>query len=253
MVVAAWSVASAVSRIEMVHLAIQPSCSAPFSHTAVLRFALGPCSSMPPDVLALPGPGTASRTPAPPAAIRDRRVAPLAATRRTIPGRELTQHSLAFDFNHALHCSVPLALSPTAAAPYSAKPCKPGLFSAGTTLYNVTRDPAAPTNWCNCLSTLSPSRALQDILDEAVEFAKGPSRDELSDIAFGVGRLVGAFLRRPYISVPGDKLHVEKITLRMNEYGCVRSRRHLVNGACPTVHDLRGGHVVSGTVYNDEA
>jgi hypothetical protein len=29
-----------------------------------------------------------------------------------------------------------------------------------------------------------------------------------------------------------DERHVRKIEKRMEEYGCVRSRRHLVNGMC---------------------
>jgi hypothetical protein len=81
---------------------------------------------------------------------------------------------------------------------------------------------------------MSPSRALRDVVDEAKEFAKEPSIDELSDIAFGVGRLLGALTCAPYRRVPLAGPHIEKVAARMQEHGCVRSRRHLVDGACPS-------------------
>jgi len=81
---------------------------------------------------------------------------------------------------------------------------------------------------------LAPRQALRDLLDELREFVSEPSRDELSDIAFGLGRLLGALSRRVYVPVWGAADHVTKIADRMNTYGCVRSRRHLINDACPS-------------------
>ncbi|WP_216726058.1 hypothetical protein [Hymenobacter siberiensis] len=74
---------------------------------------------------------------------------------------------------------------------------------------------------------LTLSEAYTTLKDEVVEFIESPSRDELSDIAFGIGRLVGALLGRKYVSVPYDGLHVAKCNERMAEYGHFRSRRHL--------------------------
>jgi len=74
---------------------------------------------------------------------------------------------------------------------------------------------------------------MADIISELGEIIAEPSRDELSDIAYGIGRLLGSVVRRSYVRVPGDRRHVAKIQERMVEYGCIRSRRHLVDGACP--------------------
>jgi hypothetical protein len=59
-------------------------------------------------------------------------------------------------------------------------------------------------------------------------------KDELSDIAYGIGRLVAGIFGRNYVRVPGDTLHYEKIAARMAEYGCIRSKRFLVEGRCPS-------------------
>lgn len=87
---------------------------------------------------------------------------------------------------------------------------------------------------CKCLDVLGVWYALKCIIDEVVEFVREPSRDELSDICWGVGRLVGALLGKVYVRVPGDRLHYEKVMSRYEEYGCVRSRRFLVDGSCPS-------------------
>lgn len=87
--------------------------------------------------------------------------------------------------------------------------------------------------FCSCHKKLPPVKALRDIGSEAVEFVRDPSLDELSDIMYGVGRLLGGLTGREYVSVPGDGRHITKIRGRMLEYGCIRSSRHLVNGSCP--------------------
>lgn len=89
--------------------------------------------------------------------------------------------------------------------------------------------------WCPCHGVQNPVEAVRDTLAELVEFIREPSRDELSDIAYGVGRVLGAVVQRPYIRVPGDGLHVAKIEKRMREYGCIRSTRHLKDGRCPNL------------------
>ena len=89
--------------------------------------------------------------------------------------------------------------------------------------------------WCSCHQTLRAPAAIRDILAEAREFLQEPSRDEMSDIMYGIGRLLGSLVNRPYVHVPGDRLHIEKIEKRVQEYGCVRSKRHLVDGKCPGI------------------
>ena len=81
-------------------------------------------------------------------------------------------------------------------------------------------------NWCSCMGVLKPKEALEGILDELKEFIEEPSRDEASDILWGVGRLIGGVLNRPYVKVPGDRLHYEKVVQRMDAHGCVRSKNH---------------------------
>ena len=88
---------------------------------------------------------------------------------------------------------------------------------------------------CKCHDVLSFKSAIRDIADEAIEFIKAPSFDEMSDIVYAINRFVGSIMRKPYVRVViGDGRHVEKIQLRMQEYGCIRSKRHLKNNRCPS-------------------
>jgi len=77
---------------------------------------------------------------------------------------------------------------------------------------------------------------LLDIWDEVLELIEVKTWDEFldewSDVVFGVGRLLGYYWGVQYLSLYGDERHVAKITKRMMEYGCVRSRRHLVDNRC---------------------
>ena len=92
--------------------------------------------------------------------------------------------------------------------------------------------------FCGCVSNESGEgwQRVKDIWDEVVELAEVKSMDEFwdewSDVVFGVGRLLGYFCGVNYIPIYGDERHVKKIEARMEEYGCVRSKRHLVNGMC---------------------
>ena len=88
--------------------------------------------------------------------------------------------------------------------------------------------------WCGCFATLPLREAISTTWDEVVEFVRDPSMDEASDIAFGIGRICGSVTHRPYVHMPGDRLHVEKVQDRMDDYGCIRSRRHLRDGGCPS-------------------
>lgn len=89
--------------------------------------------------------------------------------------------------------------------------------------------------FCGCVSNKEGelSNRLRDIWDEVVEVKDADEfLDEWSDVMWGVGRLIGYFKKVDYVRVWGDEKHVEKIKKRMDEYGCVRSRRHLVDGKC---------------------
>ena len=73
-------------------------------------------------------------------------------------------------------------------------------------------------------------------VDEIKEFIEDPSMDELSDIVYCLNRAVGSLFNKSYVRlIPGDKLHVDKINKRMEEYGCIRSPRHLLDGKCPSL------------------
>lgn len=74
---------------------------------------------------------------------------------------------------------------------------------------------------------LSVKSALSDIWDEVKEFIAEPSQDEASDVAFGIGRLLGAFVGKKYVRFIGDGLHVAKCNQRFAEYGHFRSKRAL--------------------------
>jgi hypothetical protein len=75
------------------------------------------------------------------------------------------------------------------------------------------------------------------VIDETKELftaPRGERADELSDVMYGVGRLVGSVLGREYVRMPFDAAHRKKISERMEAYGCIRSRRWLVAGRCPS-------------------
>jgi hypothetical protein len=106
--------------------------------------------------------------------------------------------------------------------------------------------------FCKCLEPISVRQRLVDIFDELFEFvcaltmvliyivkwAIGSAHgwqvreayddmcDEASDIMFGIGRLFGNLRGMVYVSVPGDKLHVDKINNRIAQTGCCRSMNH---------------------------
>ncbi len=87
--------------------------------------------------------------------------------------------------------------------------------------------------YCRCLQPLRLREALSHLKEETVELWQEPSLDELSDCAFGIGRLVAALFGKVYFRMPLDGRHVHKIQARMAKHGCIRSERHLVEGHCP--------------------
>jgi len=95
--------------------------------------------------------------------------------------------------------------------------------------------------YCGCLRNENGDLCLRlkEIVDEVVELWQARSceevKDEVSDVMFGFGRLLGYMCGRVYVKMWLDDRHVKKIEGRMEECGCVRSKRHLVNGSCPSV------------------
>ena len=53
--------------------------------------------------------------------------------------------------------------------------------------------------------------------------------DELSDLSWGIGRLIGGLFGKEYVKIWGDRKHYEKKVERMNEYGCIRSKNNESN------------------------
>ena len=94
--------------------------------------------------------------------------------------------------------------------------------------------------------SLSPFRNFINSLDEDDDKPRGELwelfevksfeefKDELSDISWGFGRILGGFLKKPYVRIPGDGIHFDKVASRVEEYGCIRSPRFLVDGQCPS-------------------
>lgn len=97
--------------------------------------------------------------------------------------------------------------------------------------------------YCQCHKIVTFKQGVRDLASEAYEIVKAKSKseflDELSDIVYALGRLAGSAVRRPYVRMPYDAKHVKKIGERMDEYGCIRSRRNLVDGACPSITVFR--------------
>jgi hypothetical protein len=111
-------------------------------------------------------------------------------------------------------------------------------YSQGCTEYSRTTR-SLQMHSCKCLEVLPIRVAIVHIAEEAVELFEVKNFDELkdeaSDVMWGIGRLLGAMAGKPYISVWGDALHRRKVEARMAEYGCVRSKRHLKDGECPSL------------------
>ena len=101
--------------------------------------------------------------------------------------------------------------------------------------------------WCGCMDVRSFKDGVADLVSretvdgklrgEIWELFEAKSmaevKDELSDLAWGIGRIIGGMMNKPYVRVLGDGAHYRKVVGRINEYGCMRSKRFLVNGECP--------------------
>ena len=92
--------------------------------------------------------------------------------------------------------------------------------------------------FCGCVTNEKGEwkKRLSDIWDERVEISEVKSMeefwDECSDVVFGFGRLLGYFCGVKYVHLYGAEACLEKKKKRMAEYGCTRSKRHLVCGMC---------------------
>jgi hypothetical protein len=96
-VMTAGTVALAVARGAVVHLAVAPHGTAAGSLAAILRATLRRRACEPPDVVALPGARADVAAPRAPPRRLDRRVAPLATARLAAPRRERAGDALALE------------------------------------------------------------------------------------------------------------------------------------------------------------
>jgi len=101
--------------------------------------------------------------------------------------------------------------------------------------------------WCGCMQVRSWKDGFRDIFSKELVGGKPIGeiyelfdvksfeefKDELSDVAWGFGRILGGLVNKPYVRVLGDGIHFRKVADRVNEYGCMRSKRFLINGECP--------------------
>lgn len=101
--------------------------------------------------------------------------------------------------------------------------------------------------WCGCMQVRPWKEGLADIFSRELIGGKPKGelwelfevksvaefKDELSDIAWGIGRIIGGFLKKAYVRVPGDAIHFDKVASRVEAYGCMRSKRFLIDGECP--------------------
>lgn len=102
--------------------------------------------------------------------------------------------------------------------------------------------------WCNCMQPRQFKEAVADIFSAQLVDGKRRGeifelfevknfeefKDELSDVSWGIGRLIAGLFNKVYFRMPGDRLHYEKVAARMAEYGCTRSKRFLIDGKCPS-------------------
>ena len=89
--------------------------------------------------------------------------------------------------------------------------------------------------YCKCHQKLTHRVAAMGLWDELKEFIEEPSMDELSDVTYCLNRWIGTFVGKPYVPIFGlTKLHIDKIAVRMESHGCIRSPRHLIDGKCPS-------------------
>ena len=101
--------------------------------------------------------------------------------------------------------------------------------------------------WCGCMQVRPWKEGLADIFSRELIGGKPKGelwelfevksfeefKDEFSDICWGIGRIIGGFRGKAYVRVLGDTIHYEKVVARVNEYGCMRSKRFLIGGECP--------------------
>jgi len=111
--------------------------------------------------------------------------------------------------------------------------------------------------WCGCMQVRSWKDGLADIFSRELVDNKrrgelyelfevkdfNELKDELSDIAWGIGRIIGGLKKKAYVRVPGDGIHYYKALSRINEYGCMRSKRFLVEGKCPNEKNNNKGEI----------
>ena len=83
---------------------------------------------------------------------------------------------------------------------------------------------------CNCFQVLTPREAWGQLVDEVRELLVDRSREELADVCFATGRLLGALTGRRFVYVPGSGPSWRKFEERFRQTGCIRSARNRERG-----------------------
>ena len=75
---------------------------------------------------------------------------------------------------------------------------------------------------CKCLKEKLPIKtSLNLLLKDIYKTSISLSFNDLSDVIFSFGRVIGSLINKPYYRLLGDRLAVEKFQDRMLFYGCV--------------------------------
>ena len=65
-----------------------------------------------------------------------------------------------------------------------------------------------------------------ELINAIKKWDKEEILDEISDMCWGVGRLVGGLFGKKYVRIWGDKRHYLKVKERFEECGCIRSKNN---------------------------
>lgn len=65
-----------------------------------------------------------------------------------------------------------------------------------------------------------------ELINAIKKWDKEEILDELSDLSWGVGRLIGGLFGKEYVKIWGDTRHYVKVKERFEECGCIRSKNN---------------------------
>jgi len=65
-----------------------------------------------------------------------------------------------------------------------------------------------------------------ELINAIKKWDKEEVLDEISDMCWGVGRLIGGLFGKEYVRIWGDRRHYLKVKERFDECGCIRSKNN---------------------------